>query len=52
MPVADGFRAGGFNVFSPAADHAPTSPKPRAPTELGARAGWPGNRLCYSGAAS
>lgn len=48
--VADGFRAGGFNVFSPAADYAPYQPETLRSYELGAKGWLAGNRLRYSGA--
>lgn len=48
--VADGFRAGGFNVFSPAADYAPYQPETLRSYEIGAKGWLPGNRLRYSSA--
>jgi len=48
--VADGFRAGGFNVFSPAADYAPYQPETLRSYEIGAKGWLAGNRLRYAGA--
>ncbi|WP_241069197.1 TonB-dependent receptor [Achromobacter insuavis] len=48
--VADGFRAGGYNVFSPAADYAAYQPETLRSYEIGAKGWLPGNRLRYAGA--
>ncbi len=48
--VADGFRAGGYNVFSPAADYAPYLPETVRSYEIGAKGWLPGNRLRYASA--
>lgn len=48
--VSDGFRAGGFNVFSPAANYAPYQPETLRAYEVGAKGWLPGTRLRYSSA--
>lgn len=48
--VSDGFRAGGFNVFSPAANYAAYQPETLRSYEIGAKGWLPGNRLRYSSA--
>lgn len=48
--VADGFRAGGYNVFSPAADYAAYQPETLRAYEIGAKGWLPGNRLRYAAA--
>ena len=48
--VADGFRAGGYNVFSPAADYAAYQPETLRSYEIGAKGWLPSNRLRYAGA--
>lgn len=48
--VSDGFRAGGFNVFSPAANYAAYQPEILRSYEIGAKGWLPGNRLRYSSA--
>lgn len=50
LSVSDGFRAGGFNVFSPAANYAPYQPETLRAYEIGAKGWLPGNRLRYSSA--
>lgn len=48
--MSDGFRAGGFNVFSPAANYAAYQPETLRSYEIGAKGWLPGNRLRYSSA--
>ncbi|MDR6600044.1 iron complex outermembrane receptor protein [Achromobacter deleyi] len=48
--ASDGFRAGGFNVFSPAANYAPYQPETLRAYEVGAKGWLPGTRLRYSSA--
>lgn len=48
--LSDGFRAGGFNVFSPAADYAAYQPETLRSYEIGAKGWLPGNRLRYASA--